>query len=266
MRLLHELADGPRQLGELRRQLGLDSGYCSRLLRSLEEDDLIAVSIDPNDRRQRQISLTNRGRREQRKADVGADGAAAELTKSLDEQQQRRLSEALATIDRLLLIGATETKRCPLTHRDAQEALTGYFGELNERFRNGFEPGLGGTDKDAVLMTPPNGVFLVMYSQNRVLGCGGVQRINQHTGEIKRMWIHQDIRGEGMGRRMLSELEDAASNLGYRRVVLDTNATLKEAIGLYESNGYQRIERYNDNPYAQRWFGKNLGKRPQKAT
>jgi hypothetical protein len=46
--------------------------------------------------------------------------------------------------------------------------------------------------------------------------------------------------------------------MGRAGVVLDTNATLREAIAMYERSGYHAIERYNDNPYAQRWFAKDL--------
>ena len=57
---------------------------------------------------------------------------------------------------------------------------------------------------------------------------------------------------------MLGPLEEPAIDFGYRRIVLDTNAVLTEAIAMYHSAGYQSIERYNDNPYAQRWFAKDL--------
>jgi len=75
------------------------------------------------------------------------------------------------------------------------------------------------------------------------------------------MWVDGAWRGCGLGGRMLSALEDAARDLGYRTVHLDTNATLTEAIAMYEHAGYRRIERYNDNPYAQAWFAKRLSSR-----
>jgi ribosomal protein S18 acetylase RimI-like enzyme len=56
-------------------------------------------------------------------------------------------------------------------------------------------------------------------------------------------------------------LEDRAAELGYREVYLDTNGSLTEAIAMYERAGYRSIERYNDNPYAQRWFAKRLSRR-----
>ena len=62
--------------------------------------------------------------------------------------------------------------------------------------------------------------------------------------------IHPDWRGVGLGRRLLDHLEHVARQLGHRRIVLDTNATLLEAVALYEATGYTAMERYNDNPYA----------------
>jgi GNAT superfamily N-acetyltransferase len=66
------------------------------------------------------------------------------------------------------------------------------------------------------------------------------------------------LRGLGLGRRLLARLEDVARDLGRTRVVLDTNEVLVEAIAMYERAGYRSIERYNDNPYAHRWFAKDL--------
>lgn len=73
------------------------------------------------------------------------------------------------------------------------------------------------------------------------------------------MWVAPDWRGAGIGRRMLAALEHEAAVIGYVQVVLDTNAVLHEAIAMYERAGYESTERYNDNPYAQRWFSKPLG-------
>ena len=58
--------------------------------------------------------------------------------------------------------------------------------------------------------------------------------------------------------RMLRHLEALAAERGFTRVVLDTNATLVEAIAMYERAGYTRIERYNSNPYAEAFFAKPL--------
>jgi GNAT superfamily N-acetyltransferase len=140
---------------------------------------------------------------------------------------------------------------------DAQTAMSSYFAELNDRFPNGFDPG-DALSADPVAFQAPHGAFVIVRDGATSVGCGGIQRINATTGEIKRMWIHADSRGIGLGRRLLDHLEGVASQLGYTRVVLDTNASLKVAIAMYEGAGYHAIERYNDNPYAQRWFGRDL--------
>lgn len=132
-----------------------------------------------------------------------------------------------------------------------------YFGELDGRFPGGFDPGEAGSD-DADALAPPAGVFLLARCDGQTVGCGGLQRVDDGLAEVKRMWIHPQWRGLGLAKRLLGDLEEHARRLGYRRVVLDTNAELHEAMSLYESSGYAAIERYNDNPYAQRWYAKDL--------
>ena len=77
-------------------------------------------------------------------------------------------------------------------------------------------------------------------------------------GEIKRMWIAPQARGQGVARRMLQALEDAARAAGLTSVRLDTNKALGNAQRLYLAAGYSPIARYSDNPYAHHWFGKTL--------
>jgi GNAT superfamily N-acetyltransferase len=140
---------------------------------------------------------------------------------------------------------------------DAQQAMARYFAELDDRFPSGFDPG-DAASEGAGALAPPGGVFVVVRLDGRTVGCGGVQRVDADVGEVKRMWIDPAWRGLGLARRLLAELEHHGSVLGYRRMVLDTNATLREAVALYESSGYAAVERYNDNPYAERWFTKDL--------
>ncbi len=139
----------------------------------------------------------------------------------------------------------------------AVTAVTRYFAELDERFDDGFDPG-DAIRTDAASYRPPTGTFVVAMVDGEVVACGAVQRHDGTTAEIKRMWVASDRRGLGLGRRMLAELERMTGALGYRRVVLDTNSALTEAIAMYRSSGYDEIDRYNDNPYARHWFAKDL--------
>jgi GNAT superfamily N-acetyltransferase len=175
----------------------------------------------------------------------------------LSEGQRARLAAALETADRLLRAATVDVDLVDPASPDARTALAQYFAELDTRFRSGFDPRAGGAD-DVDGMRPPLGAFLVVRSDHEPVGCGGVQHVDERTGEIKRMWIHRDWRGLGLGGRLLARLESVARDLGRSRVVLDTNETLLEAIAMYDRAGYHRIERYNDNPYAHHWFAKDL--------
>lgn len=89
---------------------------------------------------------------------------------------------------------------------------------------------------------PPNGRFVVGYIGNRAVAMGGVRLLDTETVEIKRMYVVPDARGCGLSRIVLSRLEDLARELGASRVVLETGLRQPEAIRLYETSGYERIE------------------------
>ena len=141
--------------------------------------------------------------------------------------------------------------------QEARTAMSAYFHELDRRLPAGFDTGDALTD-GAEALAPPTGAFLVARREGRIVGCGAIQTIDDGVGEIKRMWVADDVRGEGVGRRLLAELEARSATLGHRLVRLDTNGQLTEAVTLYERAGYVEIGRYNDNPYAERFFEKQL--------
>ncbi len=255
-RLLFEIgAEVAPTVHRLRARLGLDSGYLSRLLRSLEEQGLVTVEPDPADRRRRLVRLTARGRRTRQRLDDRSEQLAAGLLEPLSERQRIRLSEALATADLLVRAATVRLEEVDPTDPDARAAVQHYFDELDRRFETGFDPGAG---DDPALYRPPHGTFVVARSDGDPVACGAVQPIADSTAEIKRMWVHDDWRGAGLGARMLRRLEDDARTAGYDVVRLDTNSVLTEAIAMYERAGYHSIERYNDNPYARCWFEKGL--------
>jgi DNA-binding MarR family transcriptional regulator/GNAT superfamily N-acetyltransferase len=256
-RLLFEIGPDGAGVLSLRRRLGLDSGYLSRLLGQLADEGLVEVVPDPGDRRRRLATLTTRGRREWQTLEDRSERLAHDLVAPLSESQRARLDEALATAELLVRAATLELESIPGDSPEAVAAVSAYFDELDRRFPGGFDPGDAWTH-DAEAFAPPSGVFVAVRDEERVVGCGGVQRLDRDTGEIKRMWIHPDWRGAGLGSRLLRHLEERAAGLGRRRVRLDTNGTLTEAIGMYGRAGYRPIERYNDNPYAQAWFEKEL--------
>jgi ribosomal protein S18 acetylase RimI-like enzyme len=72
------------------------------------------------------------------------------------------------------------------------------------------------------------------------------------------VWVADSVRGLGIGRRLLVELERHASQRGARTVRLETNRNLTEAIALYRSAGYVEVPPFNDEPFAHHWFEKRL--------
>ena len=257
-RLLFEIGPDGATVRSLRHRTGLDSGYLSRLLRRLEAEHLITVGPDPADRRRRLCALTAAGRRRWAKLDARSDAVAEHLLEPLDDAQRARLAAALATADLLVRAATVTFDPVDPTGAEATDAMGAYFAELDVRFPTGFDA-TGALGPGAAAMAPPSGVFLLARDgAGARAACGGVQRHDETTAEVKRMWVDPAWRGAGLGRRMLAELERHAAALGYTRAVLDTNSTLTEAIAMYAAAGYRPTRRYNDNPYAQRWFTKDL--------
>ncbi|HTR92334.1 MAG TPA: bifunctional helix-turn-helix transcriptional regulator/GNAT family N-acetyltransferase [Trebonia sp.] len=254
-RLLFEIGAAPGTAQALRDRLGLDSGYLSRLLRRLEGDGLVTVAPDPADRRRRQVTLTPAGRERWAELEHRSDERARLLVDPLTPRQRDRLARALAEAD-LLVRAATVTFSPADPSSDVARDVVGrYFAEIGRRF--GFDPS-GATDKDAKLLVPPTGLFMLAVSDGEPVACGGVHTIASGVGELKRMWVHDDWRGAGLGSRLLRHLEQESRALGHDILRLDTNGALTEAIGMYQRAGYLAIDRYNDNPWATHFFEKKL--------
>ncbi len=151
----------------------------------------------------------------------------------------------------------------PADSEAAQLCLGRYFAELDARFSTGFDVEAG-PDPDAADYEPPNGVFLIARIDEKAIGCGGVHLLGPAdaspvVGEIKRMWVAEEARGNGVATALLQELERWAAELGFGVVRLDTNATLTEAHALYAKHGYRRIDPYrDDNPFADYFFEKTI--------
>ena len=102
-----------------------------------------------------------------------------------------------------------------------------------------------GPTREAPMFVEPDGVFLVVRDDDgSAVACGGVTRFDDERGELKRMYVVPEARGRGLGRRLLVELEAEAQRLGYHALVLETGDRQPEAVGLYESSGYERIPCY----------------------
>jgi DNA-binding MarR family transcriptional regulator/N-acetylglutamate synthase-like GNAT family acetyltransferase len=256
-RVLWEIGANGRDLRSLRAQLGLDSGYLSRLLRSLQAAGMVTVGTKASDKRIRTARLTPAGTAERAVLDQRSDDLAESLLAPLAPPQQARLVAAMADVERLLTAAMVEIAPIDPAHPAAQHCLRAYFAELNGRFETGFDPARSIPAVEEELR-PPAGLFLLVSMNTSPIGCGALKFHDDQPAEIKRMWVAESARGLGVGRRLLGELEAAAAAHGAAVVRLETNQTLVEAISLYRSAGYTEVAAFNDEAYAHHWFEKRI--------
>jgi DNA-binding MarR family transcriptional regulator/GNAT superfamily N-acetyltransferase len=257
-RLIFEVgAAGGMDLGSLRTKLGLDSGYMSRLLRSLEAQEMIEVRRKPGDGRAREVLPTARGRKEFAAYDSRSVKFAQSMLSPLGEAQRGRLVAAMAEVERLIRASFVSVAEESPRSADGRWSREQYFAELARRFDGGFDVATGDPSDSADLL-PPSGSFVVARLDGEPIGCGGLKTLDTETGEIKRVWTAASARGIGVAGRIKQWLEERAREMGFSVVRLDTNRSLTEAQALYRKLGYREIGRYNDNPYADHFFEKRL--------
>jgi DNA-binding MarR family transcriptional regulator/N-acetylglutamate synthase-like GNAT family acetyltransferase len=256
-RVLFELGEAEATPRDVRARLGLDSGYLSRLIGSLEREGLVERSPNPADRRTTRLRLTRAGRSELDELNRISDELAASALAPLTDEQRGRLLAAQAEVMRLLAVSMVSIAAEDPSSADARWCLGHYFAELAERFEEPFDPERT-LPADREELVPPTGVFLVARINGQPAGCGALRTLAPGLGELMRMWVDGAQRGLGIGKRLLSALEDDARALGHGRVRLYTNRSLAEAKAMYRVAGYAEIERYNDDPYAHHWFEKRL--------
>jgi DNA-binding MarR family transcriptional regulator/GNAT superfamily N-acetyltransferase len=254
-RVLNAIGNGHRDIADIRVYLGLESGLMSRLLRSLEEENLIEVTPHPEDARQRRAELTEAGRREFEEYERLSDNRADALLASHAHPEA-----LLSAMD--LIASALSRDNWVLEEMDpraetALYCLNQYYAELNRRFNTGFDVSLS-ADPDAEDMIRPRGIFLVAFSDGLPLGCAGLKGTDKGYAEVKRVWVSPAARGLGLSKRLMAEIEDAAKDLGISTLRLDTNKALPEAIALYRNSGWTEIDRFNDDPYPDFFFEKKL--------
>ena len=90
------------------------------------------------------------------------------------------------------------------------------------------------------------------------VGCVGLKGTGGRLAEIKRLWISPTARRLGVGARLMHAAESVARDLSVETLRLDTNSALPEALKLYLTSGWVEIDRFNDDPYPDRFFEKRL--------
>jgi GNAT superfamily N-acetyltransferase len=107
-------------------------------------------------------------------------------------------------------------------------------------------------------LSRPRGLVLIARKVGEPVGCGAVKLLELDLAEIKRMWVAESVRGDGFGGRMLDALETKAVEAGKSVARLETNRMLSAAVAMYRNHGYREVPAFNDEPFGDHWFEKQL--------
>lgn len=88
---------------------------------------------------------------------------------------------------------------------------------------------------------------IVVYEGNKAVGGGAIRRYNDEDIELKRVFVHAEYQGQGIGSKLVSLLIEWAEELGYQRMILETGELLAESCAVYKKLGFQVIPNYG--PY-----------------
>ena len=117
--------------------------------------------------------------------------------------------------------------------------------EINLCFQN-FEKELADLPGD---YATPNGRLLLAYDDNESAGCVALRKIDDGICEMKRLFVRDKFRGQGLGRSLIDAIISEAKDIGYKRMRLDTlPPKMNDAIALYRSFGFKEIKPYYKNP------------------
>jgi GNAT superfamily N-acetyltransferase/DNA-binding MarR family transcriptional regulator len=255
-RVLHLVQPDGTDVGLIRSRLGLDSGLLSRFLRALERESLITTEADPSDRRRGIARLTPAGQ-----AEVAAYLSLIHAQASvLLTRAGSRADEVLAAMDLIATVLNRHQVDIRPADPDSPEAiacLRAYFDEVLARVPAARPDHFPLPDPHSDSYRPPQGCFLVAWSDDLPVGCVSLRPLDVATAEVKRLWVHDSARGHGLARRLMTKVEDEARERGHKTLKLDTNSILTEAVALYRATGWTDIAPYTSPP-ADIWVGKAL--------
>lgn len=261
-RLLYEIANRESPTAaELRRDLQLDPGYVSRLLRGLEQRGLIERAPSPTDGRRSHLRPTREGRATFEELDARSSTEVATLLAPLADGQQRRLLDAMRTIETLL--GGGHARNAPYILRPHRP---GDMGWVVHRQAVLYAQEYGWNEEYEGLIARIVSDFIDTFDATReycwiaerdgeIVGSVFVVRHPDRQGvaKLRLLYVEPTARGMGIGRRLVSEVTRFARQAGYHTLSLWTNSVLVSARRLYEAEGYRLVR---EEPHHS--FGKDL--------
>jgi DNA-binding MarR family transcriptional regulator/GNAT superfamily N-acetyltransferase len=260
-RVLYELAhrDG-LAAADLVRELALDAGYLSRVLRRFQTQGLIERSTQAGDARRSTLALTGKGRKTFAPLNKASSAQASALVAHLDAGAKAELQTALAAVERLMTPGAKAAPE-PIVLRSLQ---VGDIGLIASRQGQLYAQEYGWDETFEALVAEIGARFVQKFDPKwercwvaeqggRIVGSVFVVRKSPRVAQLRLLYVDPVTRGQGLGARLVDECIRFARSKGYRSMMLWTNAGLDAARHIYEARGFvlQKEERH-------RSFGKNL--------
>jgi putative acetyltransferase len=124
---------------------------------------------------------------------------------------------------------------------------------LSDEYMAGLYPPEGNFAVDLAALCRPDVFLVVARLDNRAVGCGAVKILGGESAELKRIFVHDEARGLGLGRRIVAALEEIAAEKGIRDIYLETGPLNVEAVKLYTAQGYRQcgpFADYEENPHS----------------
>jgi len=261
-RLLYELAHRDRPAAaELARDLGLDAGYLSRLLRGLERRRLISRERSKSDARQSLLSLTAAGRRTFATLDTRSSAEVRAMLAKLSDVGQRRLVEAMRDVERLL--GAAPEPKLPYLLRPHRP---GDMGWVVHRHAALYAQEYGWDERFEALVAKIVAKFIDNFDPQRercwiaerdgeIVGSVFLVTKSPTVAQLRMLYVEPGARGLGIGKRLVDECERFAREKGYRKIVLWTNSILHAARHIYEAAGYRLVAEEPHHSFGHRLVG-----------
>ena len=250
VRVLYELAHREKPTAaELGRELGLDAGYLSRILRGFERRHLVERTASKADGRQSHLALTERGRAAfapllaRSHADIGA------MLGKLSDADQKRVLEAMHTIEGLL--GARPEGTAAYVLRPHQP---GDMGWVVHRHGALYAQEYGWDEQFEALVASIVAKFIQHYDPKRerawiaekdgeIVGSVFLVKQSATVAKLRLLLVEPRARGLGIGARLVGECVRFARQAGYRKIMLWTNSVLRAARRIYESAGFRLVHR-----------------------
>jgi DNA-binding MarR family transcriptional regulator/N-acetylglutamate synthase-like GNAT family acetyltransferase len=261
-RLLYELARRDRPTAaELARDLGLDAGYLSRMLRGLERRRLITRERSRADGRQSLLGLTADGRRTFATLDTRSSAEVRAMLGKLSDAGQRRLVGAMRDVEKLL--DAAPAPQMPYLLRPHRP---GDMGWVVHRHGALYAREYGWDERFEAMVAKIVAKFIEEFDPKRercwiaerdgeIVGAVFLVSKSPTVAQLRMLYVEPDVRGLGIGKRLVEECERFAREQGYRKIVLWTNSILDAARHIYEAAGYRLVAEKPHHSFGHRLVG-----------